>query len=114
MWTSLSVSRWIFLLTLTAVMLFSASGVDSHRHMKCCKPFRTPKINPIKHCYKQTLRHRCRQDAYKITDENGQLYCVKPTPPWLQKRLKQGLNCSPDISPNLRKGFEVLDEDELE
>ena len=26
----------------------------------------------------------------------------------------QGLNCSPDISPNLRKGFEVLDKDELE
>ncbi|KAK5897949.1 hypothetical protein CgunFtcFv8_015408 [Champsocephalus gunnari] len=105
MWTSLSVSRWIFLLTLTAVTLFSASGVDSNTHIKCCKPFRQPKINPIKHCYKQTQRHRCRHDAYKITDENGRLYCVKPTPPWLQKRLNAGLNCSPDISPNLRKRF---------
>ncbi|KAI9519467.1 hypothetical protein NQZ68_027648 [Dissostichus eleginoides] len=115
MWTSLSFSRWIFLLTLTAVMLFSASGVDSNTDMECCKPVghRQP-INPIKQCYKQTLRYSCRDDAYMIIVENGNWYCVKPTPPWLRKLLKQGLNCPQDISPNLRKRFEVLDEYELE
>ncbi|KAI9520225.1 hypothetical protein NQZ68_020124 [Dissostichus eleginoides] len=82
-------------------MLFSAPGVDSQIHIKCCKRFSRPEIHRIEKCFKQTPRRDCRNKAYKVEDENGRMYCV--TPKWLQKRLNPTLSCSPDITPNWRK-----------
>ncbi|KAK5849755.1 hypothetical protein PBY51_014062 [Eleginops maclovinus] len=114
MWTSLSVSSWIVLHTLTIMFVFLASaGVDAEIHIKCCNPIRQRKIDSIKHCYNQTMRPGCQNSAYIIIDENH-VRCVKPTPPWLKKLLQEGLKCPPDISPQMRRMFEVLDEDELE
>ncbi|KAK5849754.1 hypothetical protein PBY51_014061 [Eleginops maclovinus] len=108
MWTCLSVSRWIFLLTLTVVMLFLASeGVDGEIHIKCCKPTRQRKI-AIKHCYNQTKRYYCNRPAYKVADKSGKWYCVPPNSSWLKELRDAGLKCPPDISPILRKMFKSL------
>ncbi|XP_023143514.1 C-C motif chemokine 4-like [Amphiprion ocellaris] len=102
MWSPLSVSRWIFLLTLAVVMVFSASQVDSFApvvDLPCCRNVSARKIPRIKACFEQKPREGCRHHAFLVTSKRGKQWCIDPTSKWLKDKIKRGeLDCPPDLS----------------
>ncbi|XP_056221033.1 C-C motif chemokine 4-like [Seriola aureovittata] len=103
MWTPLSVSRWIFLLTLAVVMLLSATeAVDStipFVNLPCCAASGSTKIHRIKACYEQKPREDCEHHAFLVINKKGRPFCISPASPWLQHLIKKGeLRCPPDVS----------------
>ncbi|KAF3703864.1 hypothetical protein EXN66_Car019552 [Channa argus] len=106
---TLTFSRWICLLTLAAVMIFSASEVDSFKVApSCCINVQSGiSEKKVQRCYKQVPRHNCLEAYVIITDQN-KMFCVKPTPSWLTERMNQGLKCPNDISK--RRRFELFDD----
>ncbi|KAM8731208.1 uncharacterized protein AB9X84_025708 [Acanthopagrus schlegelii] len=117
MWTSFSASRWICLLTLAAVMLISASQVDSfpsYAHA-CCERAQTRKVKDIMKCNKQESRRSCPHNAFLIvSSSSSKPICVQQNAQWLQKLLdEKKLICPSQFSAKGR--FEVLDdEDDVE
>uniref|UniRef100_A0AAQ6IMH9 Chemokine interleukin-8-like domain-containing protein n=1 Tax=Anabas testudineus TaxID=64144 RepID=A0AAQ6IMH9_ANATE len=100
MGTTLSVSRWIFLLTLAVVMLYSASKVDSSIvGLSCFLKSTNTTIKRIMQCYEQKPRQDCNHHAFVIRSKNGEEFCVKPTPPKLKVLLKE-VRVSSQYSPS--------------
>ncbi|KAG7525505.1 C-C motif chemokine 4-like [Solea senegalensis] len=102
MWTSLSLSRWIFLLPLTVIMFGSASHVDAAVpiiNLSCCRSFRSSFVPKVKACYEQKPRHDCDFHAFLIITKRNKVLCVGPAAPWLQDKInKGGLHCPPVVS----------------
>ncbi|KAM9337143.1 uncharacterized protein ABDE67_018447 [Symphorus nematophorus] len=112
MMMSLSASRWMCLLTLGVVMLFSASQVDSMLHARapCCFGGQSEELKHIKDCYEQKPRPDCQHHFFIITTKRNKKFCVRPDAEWLTQRLETGdLACLPVVS-NVGK-LEFLDED---
>uniref|UniRef100_A0AAZ1XJK2 Chemokine interleukin-8-like domain-containing protein n=1 Tax=Oreochromis aureus TaxID=47969 RepID=A0AAZ1XJK2_OREAU len=84
MWTALSVSRWIFLLSLSVVMFFSASQADSVVGLSCCRNVSTRKIARIKWCYEQKPREGCNHHAFL-----DKPWCVNPNSKWLKDKIQK-------------------------
>ncbi|CAK6969265.1 C-C motif chemokine 4-like [Scomber scombrus] len=90
MWTTLSASRWIFLLTFAVVMLFSVSQVDSYVpivDIPCCRNVSSRRIERIKKCYEQQPREGCNQHAFMIMTKRNKIWCINPTAKWLKTKL---------------------------
>ncbi|XP_029935557.1 C-C motif chemokine 2-like [Myripristis murdjan] len=92
MWTSLSSSRGISLLTVTIVICMSASEVYSQnqRTPKCCPAVSRKRITErIAECYIQKPEFPCRINAYLFVTISGKEWCVDPDASWLKNRLNQ-------------------------
>ncbi|GAA6232842.1 C-C motif chemokine 4-like [Lates japonicus] len=102
MWTTLSVSRWIFLLTFAVVMFLSASPVESYVpivDLPCCPSVSSRRVPRIKECFEQKPRDDCNIHAFLIRTKKGKELCISPTAQWLQDLIKKGkLYCPPDLS----------------
>ncbi|KAG7231315.1 hypothetical protein INR49_012155 [Caranx melampygus] len=94
MWTPLSVSRWIFLLTLAVVLFVSATQANTPGiSLSCCFSHESTKIRRIKRCFEQTPRYDCDHHAFLIMNRRGR-WCIDPAAQWLQDLIKAGkLNC---------------------
>ncbi|XP_030254211.1 C-C motif chemokine 5-like [Sparus aurata] len=103
MWTTLSASRWICLLTLTVVMLVSASQVDSSSpiiRLPCCLNVSSRKIERVKTCYEQKPREGCQRHAFLVVTRKNKQWCINPDAAWLKDKIEKGkLSCPPDLTP---------------
>ncbi|MEQ2221332.1 hypothetical protein ILYODFUR_014716 [Ilyodon furcidens] len=99
--STLSYSRWIFLLSLTALMFISLSEVESFSpiiKLDCCQNLSNRTFPRIKQCYEQK-RLDCNIHAFIIKNHKGRLRCIDPKSEELRNKIKKGqLRCPPDIS----------------
>ncbi|KAG7231316.1 hypothetical protein INR49_012156 [Caranx melampygus] len=113
MWTPLSASRWVLLLTLGVVMLLSESEANEHA---CCYvkgPPNEQEIKDIEKCLKQTSSSKCSHNAYMIKPKHDDWKCINPKTKWLKKLIEEGeIECRDRFKTAPR--LEVLDEDEEE
>ncbi|XP_024861248.1 regakine-1-like [Kryptolebias marmoratus] len=98
MWSTLPSSRWVFLLSLAAALLFSASDGQSFIRLPCCRNLFNKTAVKITKCYEQRPRWKCKIHAYILKTQNGRGVCINPDSAWIKEKLAKGLKCSPDIT----------------
>ncbi|CAB1436129.1 unnamed protein product [Pleuronectes platessa] len=77
MWTTDS-GRWIFLLTLAAVMIVSTSQAIRLIDPNCCRGLSTV-TRPYNKCYHLEKNGPCKVDAYMVKSTmTGNWSCIKP------------------------------------
>ncbi|XP_034562450.1 C-C motif chemokine 26-like isoform X2 [Notolabrus celidotus] len=93
MWTTLSAARWVFLLSLAAVMILSTSG-DSFNPIDptCCFKVSNSsiKVHKIKECYELTRQRGCRIHAYLVKNKAGKKACINPEARWIVDVINRG------------------------
>ncbi|KAM6907949.1 uncharacterized protein PEZ65_016271 [Lycodopsis pacificus] len=95
------------LLSVAAVMLFSAAEVDASIHLPCCDRGRDRTTAPIAECYKPA----CRTPYFLVRTQSGGLECINQNSEWLKKTLEKGkMKCRPALQSSKRRS-KVLDED---
>ncbi|KAK2859837.1 hypothetical protein Q5P01_004457 [Channa striata] len=96
---ALSVSCWICLLTLAAVMLVHASGASISVGLPCCINVTSHRVRTIIKCNEQKPRVGCNHHAFVIKNKKHRTLCIDPAAQWLQVMIQNGqLSCPPDIS----------------
>ncbi|KAM4719037.1 uncharacterized protein FYW61_016591 [Anableps anableps] len=97
---TLSYSRWIFLLSLAALMFISESEGSTFRGIPCWETCFVVRKQHIQTCYEQQLRHDCKTHGFLVTNHRGQKLCIKGDTIWIKDRIAKGqIKCPPDISP---------------
>ncbi|KAM4718550.1 uncharacterized protein FYW61_016350 [Anableps anableps] len=97
---TLSYGRWIFLLSLAALMFILVSEVESSAIVKldCCEKLTNRTFPRIKECYEQK-RLDCKTHAYIIRSHSGRWRCIDPNAKELRNKIATGqLRCPSDIS----------------
>ncbi|CAJ1081713.1 C-C motif chemokine 4-like [Xyrichtys novacula] len=91
---TLSAGRWIFLLSLAVVMIFSTSGGSAAASIDlvaetCCYNTSAIKIPKIKACYEQVPRRDCNRHAYLVVSKRGKTWCISDNAPWLVNLIEK-------------------------
>ncbi|KAM6900090.1 uncharacterized protein FYW49_016634 [Xenentodon cancila] len=90
MWTSVSISRWMCLLSLAAVMFLSISQVDSNNPyvaLDCCKKLSEKGFRRIAKCFEQEPRPNCNIHAFLIINKRGRMQCINATSQWINAKI---------------------------